>query len=178
MLATVGEPPFRFDVNLTQEQLFACDPSLVYYPLVYITGRGAFSLSDDDLDALRKHISPGGATLFADAACGSAAFDAAFRRFAAKLLPDHQLELIPRDDELSSAAGFDHSRSQLTQAAGGMTGYPQLEGIKIDGHWSIIYSKYGVGCVLDRNHDGDCKGYVRADAERIALNMIIYSTLK
>ena len=32
---------------------------------------------NDDVQALRRHLDPGGGTLFADAACGSPAFDAA-----------------------------------------------------------------------------------------------------
>jgi hypothetical protein len=170
-LGTLG-----FGVALTQKDLFARDPNLIYYPLIYLQGRGTFSLSDGDLDALRRHLVPGGGILFADAACGDPAFDAAFRHFVAKLLPDHKLELIPRGDELySDRVGFDLSRCRYTQAAGGIKDYPRLEGVKIDGYWAIIYSKYGIGCVLDRDHDGGCKGYIRADAVRIGGNVVIDS---
>ena len=41
--------------------------------------------------------------MFADAACGSPAFDASFRRFVAELFPDNPLVPIPRDDELFTA---------------------------------------------------------------------------
>ena len=33
------KPPFSFDVVLTQKDLFPRDPNLVYYPLIYIHGR-------------------------------------------------------------------------------------------------------------------------------------------
>jgi hypothetical protein len=167
-----------FGVALTQKDMFSRNPDLIYYPLVYLHGRGTFSLSDEDLDALRRHLEPGGGTLFADAACGDPAFDAAFRRFVADLLPEGKLEPIPRGDELyTGTVAFDLSRCQYTKAAGGIKDYPQLEGVKIDGHWAIIYSKYGIGCVLDRDHDGGCKGYSYDDAVRIGGNITIYSTM-
>ena len=99
------KPPFSFDVVITQKDLFPRDPNLIYYPLIYIHGRGSLSFPKEDLEALRRHLEPGGGTLFADAACGSPAFDAAFRRFVAELLPNNPLEPIPRDDELYTDQG-------------------------------------------------------------------------
>lgn len=81
------------------------------------------------------------------------------------------------DDELyTGTTGFDLSQCQYTKAAGGSKDYPQLEGVQVSGHWAIIYSKYGIGCVLDRDHNGACKGYSHDDAVRIAGNVVIYST--
>jgi Domain of unknown function (DUF4159) len=177
LMDALRKPPFRFDVVLTQKDLFPRDPSLIYYPLIYIHGRGALSFPKEDLEALRKHLAPGGGTLFADAACGSPAFDAAFRRFAAELLPDQKLQPIPRDDELyTDKVGFDLSRCQYTKAAGGGQDYPQLEGVKVEGHWAIIYSKLDLGCALERHSGIDCKGYTYDSAVRIAGNIVIYST--
>ncbi len=116
--------------------------------------------------------------LFADAACGSPAFDAAFRRFVGELLPDHKLEPIPRDDEIYHLdGGFDLRDCQYTKAAGGGKDFPQLEGVKINGHWAIIYSKLDLGCALERHSGIDCKGYTFESAVKIAGNIVIYSTL-
>ena len=105
LMDALRKPPFSFDVVITQKDLFPRDPNLIYYPLIYIHGRAALSFPKDDLDALRQHLEPGGGTLFADAACGSPAFDAAFRRFVAELLPNNPLVPIPRDDELYTDQG-------------------------------------------------------------------------
>src|SRR4029077_2372197 len=132
-------PPLSFNVVIIQKDLFARDPNLIYYPLIYIHGRAAWSFGKDDLDSLRQHLEPGGGTLFADAACGSPAFNASFRRFAAELLPNNPLVPIPRDDELYSIkVGADLSDVQYTKGAGGGRDFPQLEGVKINDHWSII----------------------------------------
>ena len=94
-MVSLRKPPFSYDVVLTEKDLFPRDPNLIWYPLLYVQGRGAVSFPKEDLDILRRHLGPGGGTLFADAVCGSPVFDAAFRRFAAELFPGHKLEPIP-----------------------------------------------------------------------------------
>jgi hypothetical protein len=178
LMEVLRRPPLSFDVSITQKDLSPGDPSLIYYPLVYIHGRAAIQFDINDLQALRSHLEPGGGTLFADAACGSAAFDTSFRRFVAELLPSQPLVPIPPDDELLSVkVGFDLRDVQYTQAAGGRRGFPQLEGIKLNDHWAIIYSKYDIGCALERHTGLDCKGYTHASAVKIAANIVIYATL-
>ncbi|MFO0908642.1 MAG: DUF4159 domain-containing protein [Isosphaeraceae bacterium] len=166
------------DVVLSHREIFPRDPNLVNFPLVYIHGRASLAFGADDLAALRRHIDPGGGTLFADAACGSPAFDGAFRKFVAELLPDQPLVPIPRDDEIyTKKVGYDLADVQYSKAAGGQRDFPQLEGIKINGHWAVIYSKYDIGCALERHQGLDCKGYTPESALRIATNIVVYSTL-
>ena len=101
-----------------------------------------------------------------------------FGDFALRLYPNRPLVPIPANDEFFSALpGLDLTKCQYTKAAGGGKGLPQLEGIKIDGLWGIIYSKFGIGCALDREHDGGCKGYIRDDAVKIGANVFTYSLL-
>src|SRR5262249_47174751 len=95
LMDALRKPPFRFDVG-PQKDLFPRDPGLIHYPLIYIHGRGALNFPREDLEALRRHLDLGAGTLFADAACGSTAFDATFRRFVAELLPSNPLVPIPR----------------------------------------------------------------------------------
>jgi hypothetical protein len=180
LMDTLRKPPLNFDVVINHKELFARDPNLVNYPLVYMHGRASFAFSPEEIELLRRHLDPGGGTLFADAACGSAAFDAAFRKFAAALLPgpDNQLVPIPRNDEIyTRKVGFDLADVQYSKAAGSRKDYPQLEGAKLNGHWAIIYSKYDLGCALERHQGLDCKGYSYESALRIAANIVIYATL-
>jgi hypothetical protein len=177
LMDALSKPPARYNVVLTQKDLFPTDPNLMYYPLIYIHGRGSLSFSREDLEALRRHLDPGAGTLFADAACGSRAFDDAFRRFVAQLLPNHKLEPIPRNDELYDLpGGFNLKDCQYTKAAGGGKDFPQLEGVKINGKWAIIYSKLDLGCALERHSGMDCKGYSYESAVKIAGNIVMYST--
>lgn len=169
----------KFDVVINHRELTSPrDPNFAYYPLVYLHGRAGFDFPPEDLEAIRNHLTPGGGLLFADAACGSEAFDTSFRRFCKALYPDHPLELIPADDELYTAqCGFDLADVQFTKAAGGNTGKPQLEGIRVEDRWVVIYSKFDIGCSLERQQGLECKGYVHESALRIASNVAIYSTL-
>jgi len=178
-LTTMLRDKFKLDVVINHREIFPRDPNLIYYPLVYIHGRAGLAFDPDDLKALRKHLEPGGGTLFADAACGSASFDTAFRKFVAELLPDNPLVPIPPEDELYNLkGGYDLTRCQYSKAAGGGIDRPQLEGVKLNGHWAVIYSKYDVGCSLERVQGAlDCKGYAHESAMRIAANIVIYSTL-
>ena len=172
------KPPFSFDVVLDAEGPVRQRPEPGQLPAGLHPRPRRVLVRPRTIDALRRHLEPGGGTLFADAACGSPAFDAAFRRFVAELLPDNPLVPIPRDDELYTAkVGFDLADCQYTKAAGGGKDFPQLEGVKINGHWAVIYSKLDLGCALERHSGIDCKGYTYESAVRIAGNIVIYSTL-
>lgn len=177
-LTTMLRDKLKFDVVINHREIFPRDPNLPYYPLIYIHGRAALSFASEDLAALRKHLDPGAGILFADAACGSPSFDASFRKFVAELLPDNPLVPIPPDDEIyTTKIGFDLSDVQFSKAAGGGKGRPQLEGVKLNGHWAIIYSKYDIGCALERQQGLDCKGYTHESAMKIGANIVIYATL-
>jgi Domain of unknown function (DUF4159) len=78
---------------------------------------------------------------------------------------------------LSNKVCFDLRDAEYTRAAGGGRGFPQLEGVRINDHWAIIYSKYDIGGAIDGQVDLACKGYQRASAEKIVANIVIYSTL-
>ena len=178
LMDTLRKPPLNFDVVVNHKELFPSDPNLVNYPLIYMHGRAAFQFSPEDVVRLRRHLEPGGGTLFADSACGSPAFDAAFRKFVAGMLPDNPLVPIPREDEIyTRKVGFDLNDVQYSKAAGGGRDFPQLEGVKLNGHWAIIYSKFDLGCALERHQGLDCKGYDYKSALKIAANIVIYSTL-
>ena len=177
-LATLLRDQLKMDVVINHRELFANDPNLVYYPLIYVHGRASLAFPPEHMQILRKHLDPGGGLIFADAACGSAAFDASFRKFAAELFPDQPLEPIAPNDELYHLpGGFDLSNIQYTKAAGGATGPPQLEGIKVNGHWALIYSRFDIGCALEKHNGIDCKGYNHDSALKIAANIVLYSTL-
>ncbi len=177
-LTTTLRDKLKIDVVINHKELFPTDPNLVHYPLIYIHGRAALTFDEEAKAALRKHLDPGGGTLFADAACGSPAFDVAFRKFVAELLPGNALVPIPRDDELyTTKVHYDLTDVRYSQAAGGGKDLPQLEGVKINGRWAVIYSKYDIGCALERHQGLDCKGYTYESAMRIAANIVVYATL-
>jgi hypothetical protein len=178
LMSALRRPPMNYDVVIDHYELLPEDPNLINFPLIYLHGRSPMAFSEDQLANLRHHLDPGGGTLFADAVCGSPAFDASFRAFIKTLLPNSPLVPIPPGDPIyTRKVGFDLANCQTTRAAGGDRGLPQLEGVKLDKHWVVIYSKYDIGCALENHSGPDCAGYERESALRIAANIVIYSTL-
>jgi hypothetical protein len=64
-------------------------------PVLFISGRDGFDLSDEQKRVLRAYVD-GGGFIFAEAACEGAGFDKAFRAFCDEMFPDGKL--LPLDD--------------------------------------------------------------------------------
>ena len=171
-----------------QRNLAATDSNIFKYPIVFMHGRKAFTMSRQEIRNLREYLRRGG-LLFADAACGDRKFDRSFRRMIAQLYPDKKLKRIPPDHELfTSKVGFDvrSVRRREPEVANPKvaintvvrTGKPFLEGVEVENHFSVIYSKYDLSCVLERQSSVACVGYVPEDALKIAINVILYAMLQ
>ena len=173
---TIGlaEDPSRFSIACRQVGPIATDLG---------------TLADGDVDNLKSNLNTGG-LLLADAGCtGTTAwvkFDDSFRKMVEKLFPDQKLVPIPLDDPLFSAKN--NGGTPLTQVRcrrekpdgsgpeAELHGYaPFLEGIKIDGRWVVIYSKYDIGCALEGHKSADCLGHDRDSAMRLASAVVLYS---
>jgi Domain of unknown function (DUF4159) len=174
------------DVMLRTEQIRLTDPSTVINSkFLYLHGRDDFRFTKDQLEPLRFTLENGG-LLLADACCGDQTFDKAFRKFAQEVFPKEKLVRLAADskerDPLFGAAlnRKDLSAANIkcrTKANGPMAPMePFLEGIKIDGRWVVLYSKYDIGCALERNVSGDCVGYDHASALLIATAAVRYNT--
>ena len=124
--------------------------------------------------------------LLADSVCAAGDFTQAFRTEIAAILPGHTLEEIPADDPLFTAAeygGYDIRQVTLREPAGGDGPMgvrkrqisPKLEGVRIGDRWAVIFSPYDLSCALEKQNSMECTGYGREDAEKIALNVLLYS---
>ena len=151
----------------------------------YMHGSGDFSANPKDLEPLHFTLRYGG-LLFADACCGDKDFDKAFRKFAQDLFPHEKLVNVPADatgrDYLFSEAlnGEELSAKNIqcrVKANDRMASMePYLEGIKINGRWVVLYSKYDIGCALERSTSPNCVGYDPASAFKIATAAVRYNT--
>ncbi len=149
---------------------------------LYMHGRDRFSVQPDHLAALRFNLENGG-LLLADACCGSETFDKSFRQFAQELFPKEKLVRVPTEprDRLFSAAlngvalTADNIQCRTKANTPPVAMEPYLEGIQLEGRWVVLYSKYDLGCALERNTSSDCVGYDHASAMRIATAAVMYS---
>ena len=48
-------------------------------------------------------------------------------------------------------------------------------GLKIGDRYGVIFSKFDLSCALEKHDSLECEGYTRDDAERIGLNILLYS---
>lgn len=170
---------YGFRVQLRHEPIGPLDPNLYRFPFLYMHGRNRFRYTEDEIRNLRSLLLRG-ATLFADACCGAEPFDEAFRLFARQLFPEHPLQPIPLDDPLVTGqyGGYDLSKVQYTRAMPQRTGPVALEGIMIDDRWVVVYSRWDIGCALERHQGSECRGYTHESALRIATNVLLYALLR
>jgi hypothetical protein len=178
----------KLDVALDKEVLPPASPDVYLFKFLYLHGRRSFDIPADRLDHLRANLKAGG-LLLADACCGKAEFDRAFRAFAARLFPESKLEPIPPDDPLfgaelnGSAITSVRLRRERPDGTGAEAefrdGRPtHLEGIRVGGRWAVVYSRYDLGCALERHAASDCKGYDHDSALRIGAAAVLYALKK
>jgi hypothetical protein len=171
----------KLDVALQTEPIGITSQKMADFKFLYMHGRRKFEFDDKDLKGLRWNLKTGG-LLLADACCGNKEFDAAFRGFANKLFPDAKLEPIPLNDYLYSK---ELNGTAITSVkcrdmkVGGTTPElqdmpPQLEGIKQKGKWVVIYSRYDLGCALEKRPSSDCIGHDHESALKLAGAAVLY----
>jgi len=171
------------DVALQTEKLKLGDKELLNYKFVYMHGKGEFAHDEKELKLLKANLEHGNGLLFADACCGSKAFDASFRKMI-KTMFGKEMEPIGRKDDLYGAdlngtaieeVKCRRERSTGDKARGYDTVKPALEGIKVGGRWVVIYSPYDIGCALEKHASTDCLGHDHDSALRLGSAVILYT---
>ena len=172
--------------GVEKRELNITDQALFDYPLVFMHGRNSFHLTDAERKQLKTYVQRGG-MVFADAICASRSFAEAFRREMEAIFPDQPLEPIPKEHPLFTRAfgGFDLSTvtRRDPQARGRNEPLqdilrrvsPELEGVRIGDRFGVIFSRYDLSCALEKRDSLECQGYVREDAARIGMNVLLYS---
>jgi hypothetical protein len=182
-------------VTLKTEAIHPSQRDLLEYRFLYMHGRNQFAFASGGVNAnevpalanLKADLQTGG-LLFADACCGRKAFDASFRELMTQLFPDKKLERIPLDDvlfgkELNGEAitkvRCRRAKSDEDDAKGDPAEFrevdPYLEGIKLNNRWVVIYSKYDIGCALEKHQSTDCQGHDHESALRLGTAVVLYA---
>jgi hypothetical protein len=186
LLRTASQGDLKLRVEAAPQMINISDENLFRYHMVFMHGRYEFRLTDAERTQLRTYLERGG-TLMADSICASQPFAEALRRELAQAMPNRPLVRIPPDDPLFTAAygGYDIRHVTLRDPQSAAADQPiaarlrqiepQLEGIEIDGRWAVVFSPYDISCALESHEAVGCRGYVRQDAARIGLNVLLYS---
>lgn len=187
-LARAAREKLKLRVAALPEDLSPLDGRLLDQQLVVMHGRHNFSFSTAERQALRTYCQRGGVLLI-DAICSSQAFADAVQRELREVFPEQREPLgrIPVDHDLfSTRLGGDDlrvvSRRQPERAAADgplvaavRRGEPLLEGVRLDGRYVVIFSRYDLSCALENRDSLECAGYTRQDAARLALNVLLYA---
>lgn len=156
------------------------DAKLADYPVVFVHGRKPFEWTAAERKALRIYVERGGVVI-ADAICGNAEFADSFRREWEIIFPEGKFTKLPKEHPIFSKEfeGFDitkvsyrkpveGSKSELAQ------GPPIIEAMEWEGRLAVLFSPLDISCALENSKSTDCIGYVKDDAVRIGINLLLY----
>jgi hypothetical protein len=170
------------DVALQVDEVWPTKRTVAQYKFLYMHGRKQFNLPKDQLGDLRFNLEHHG-LLFADACCGATEFDKSFRELIVALWGDkYKLERIPMTDDLfdKELNGEPLTTVRCRRDEGGKRDMeyqnyePYLEGVKIKGRWVVIYSRWDIGCALEKTRSPDCLGHDYDSAVKIGRAVVLY----
>jgi hypothetical protein len=168
-------------VNLEKKLVNVDVEQLSDYPFVFMHGRNSFSFTEEERTALKTYIFDMGGFIFADSICSSKEFTVSFREEMKKILGD-SLKPIPAGHPIWNDRKFLFRIDRVTlRKKRGETGKydevkgpPELEGHEINGRLAIVFSPNDLSCAMESSTVSQCDGYIRKDAERIGVNVLLY----
>jgi hypothetical protein len=174
-------------VSSEKRMVSAIDENLPDYPIVFLHGRRNFRLTSAERSALQQYLTQGG-FLLADSICASQRFSESFRREMRAIFPDRSLQPIAAGHPLLTRRfqGYDITSVRLREPRARTEDdqpfqtrveqvSPVLEGIEIDGRLTVVFSPYDLSCALENQASIECKGYLREDAAKIGINILLYA---
>lgn len=138
------------------------------FPLLIMTGEGAFTLREEERENLRKFIRRGG-FLLASAGCSSKEWDRSFRSEMATIFTDEPLEELPM-----SHAVFNTVYEIEKIETGHGTPKP-LEGISIEGRLGVLYSQDGLNDTAHTQGCCCCGGNEVVNSIEVNVNVLAYA---
>jgi len=164
------------EVKFKRQNVQLNDPRTATYPLLYMTGHREFAWSDDEVGRMQRYLRAGG-MLLADACCGRASFDLAFRREMARVFGDRPLERLPLDHPLYHCH-YDVRGVEYTPRVRedyGPFDTPELEGITLDGRLAVVYSKFDLGNGWEQFPHPYSYGLGDESALQVGTNALVYA---
>ncbi len=147
------------------------------YALVFSAGDRVPSFSDSQIAKLREYLEKGGLLIFDDPlATLNTGFRAQANELIQKIFPGRSLESVPSEDVIFRTFYL------LTEVSGRRLASPQLEGVKLDSRWVILFSSNDLLGAILRGKGGDYLLSVspygimqRTLSQRLLMNFLFYS---
>lgn len=174
--------------GVEERQIALSDAKLYEFPILFMHGRTAFTLTEAERAKLKAYLDRGG-VLFVNSICGSEAFTNSFRRQIALMYPDQTLKLVPGSDPVwtTQFGGFDLRQVEIRQSGKSAAGTGKdsvikssvkMEALTVNGRYAIFFSPIDISCALEQYSSASCPGYSIKDAAKIGLNVILYAVEK
>jgi hypothetical protein len=164
-------------VKFQRRELRLTDPKLADSPVIYMHGHEDFVLMPEEVAALREYLKNGG-LLMAEACCGRQDFANAFVREMRKVYPDRTLEPVSAESPLFSIPNK-IAQVGVTPALEAKVGQPamapKLLGIQQDGHYSVIFSPYGLIAGWEMSPDPYSLSLDTSGALALGENLLMYA---
>ncbi len=147
------------------------------YPILYVHGRNKFAFTAEEASGLKRHFETGGFVL-GDAICASPDFLESVRVEFAKALPESTWRTVdpkkPLILDLGNVSLIDPSNpgSDLKQAK--REGPAEILALEWKGRTVMLFSPNDLSCAMESKHSMQCRGYVREDAFKIGIGMILF----
>jgi hypothetical protein len=148
-------------VKLSSDELFE-------FPLVIMTGEGAFALPDEERQNLRKYVERGG-FLIASAGCSSPEWDKSLRAELAKIFPDHPLAALKMDHPVF------HTVFDIAELNGRHGKIHPLEGVSVGGRLGVLYSQDGLNDTAHTQGCCCCGGNEITNCIQVNVNILAYA---
>ncbi|GAB5402893.1 MAG: DUF4159 domain-containing protein [Aureliella sp.] len=174
---------FSIDSSSEKRVIGITTEELEQYPIAFMHGRGRLQLSEAQRLAIKEYLKNDGFIL-ASAICGDKEFADSFRDEMAAILGSPLSQLDRQDKMLTQAYGgfdvrqvklIDPDRSGDTILSAQRMITPRLEVGKTDRRVCVVFSPLDISCALESRHSLQCKGYVREDAARLGINVLLFA---
>lgn len=173
-----------FQMSSEKRSISINSSELQKYPLLFMHGRGRLVLNESQRDALRKHFDVGG-FLICNAICADEQFAASFREEMQLILGESLKPLDPQHPLFGTKYnGFDIRQLSVIDPAKGGNGEmvvntrkitPIVEVGSLNGRIVVAFSPLDMSCALESRHSLQCKGYLRPDAARLGINLVLFA---
>lgn len=143
---------------------------LYNFPLVIMTGEGAFQLTQPERENLRQYLERGG-FLLASAGCSSPEWDRSFRKEMQTILASQTLTPLGMDHPVF------HTVYDIAELKAKHGAPKPLEGVSIGGKLAVIYSPDGLNDTSHTQGCCCCGGNEILNAIQINVNILAYSLI-
>ncbi len=161
----------RVSVDLNRDDTSA-------YPFLFFTGLDDFTLTNKQIQVLRKHVDQGG-TLVINNALGLATFHQAAVREMRRVFPADEFRLLPETHEifrsLHTITSVNYTPALMKDQGEKLGGRPVLFGVKIKGKLRVIYSPYDLEGGWNEVRYPLSRGYQSDSAKQLGCNIIMFA---